>query len=127
RSNSGWWGWKPAAHALHYLWMSGRLLVSDRVHFQKRLDLAERVLPELATVEPAPWPEFLKWHTRLSLEAMGAATETDLRMYLSFPRVPVARRRQGLEALLASGEAVEVAVAGDPARWYALASQLPAI
>ncbi len=127
RGGTGWWGWKPAAHALHFLWMSGRLLVSDRVHFQKRLDLAERVLPELATVEPETWPEFLRWHTRLSLAAMGAATETDLRMYLSFPRVPVAKRRQGLTSMLASGEAVAVAVDGDSARWYALAADVPAI
>jgi len=30
--------------------MSGRLLVSERKNFQKRLDLAERVLPELSAM-----------------------------------------------------------------------------
>ncbi|MBI4064557.1 MAG: winged helix DNA-binding domain-containing protein [Elusimicrobia bacterium] len=29
----GWWDWKPAHHALHYLWLSGRLAVHARRHF----------------------------------------------------------------------------------------------
>jgi len=123
----GWWSWKPATHALHYLWMSGRLLVSERKNFQKRLDLAERVLPELSGMEPVPWPEFLRWHVRQSLRAMGAATEMDLRNYMSFPRVPVPKRRQALESLLKSGEVVELAVEGDKARWFALADDVPQI
>src|SRR5258706_11915169 len=100
RGGSGWWGWKPATHALHYLWMSGRLMVRERVHFQKRFDLAERIVPELPSLEPPSWPEFLRWHLRQSLRAMGAATETDLRMYLSFPRLPIARRPPALQPLL---------------------------
>src|SRR4029079_1232523 len=121
----GWWSWKPATHALHYLWMSGRLLVSERKNFQKRLDLAERVLPELSGMEPVPWPEVLRWHVRQSLRAMGAATARDRRNYMSFPRVPVPKRRQALESLLKSGEVVELAVEGDKARWVALADDLP--
>ena len=38
-SSGGWWNWKPAAHALDYLWMSGRTLVHSRSHFRKRFDL----------------------------------------------------------------------------------------
>ena len=38
-SAGGWWNWKPAAHALDYLWMSGRTLVHSRSHFRKRFDL----------------------------------------------------------------------------------------
>ncbi|HUK64082.1 MAG TPA: crosslink repair DNA glycosylase YcaQ family protein, partial [Dongiaceae bacterium] len=124
---SGWWGWKPATHALHYLWMSGRLLVRERVHFQKRFDLAERVFPELVSLEPRPWPEFLRWHVRQSLAAMGAATETDLRMYLSFPRLPVAQRRAALKEMLGTGEVVPVAVEGGDSSWFALAEDLPAL
>ena len=127
RGGSGWWGWKPATHALHYLFMSGRLLVGERTHFQKRFDLAERILPGIGDVEPPPWPEFLRWHVRQSLRSMGAATETDLRMYLSYPRLPVARRRAVLQALLRAGEVVPVAVEGDAQRWYALAEDLPAL
>ena len=39
-SAGGWWNWKPAAHALDYLWMSGRTLVHSRSHFRKRFDLS---------------------------------------------------------------------------------------
>jgi len=74
-----------------------------------------------------PWPEFLRWHVRQSLRAMGAATEMDLRNYMSFPRVPVPKRRQALESLLKSGEVVELAVEGDKARWFALADDVPQI
>ena len=123
--SAGWWGWKPAAHALHYLWMTGRVLVHERTHFQKRFDLAERILPEIASLEPQPWPEFMRWHIRQSLKGMGAATDADLRMYMTYPRQPVARRRAALKSLLRTGEVVPVAVAGDAQRWYALAEELP--
>jgi uncharacterized protein YcaQ len=123
----GWWSWKPATHALDYLWMSGRTLVQSRRHFQKRFDLAERVLPELGRVAPPDREEFRRWHLCRSLRAMGAATEADLRMYLSFPRIEAADRRRTLEALLAAGEIVEIAVEGDAARWYALAADVPAL
>jgi uncharacterized protein YcaQ len=124
---AGWWSWKPATHALDYLWMSGRTLVASRRHFQKRFDLAGRVLPAVARVTPLSSEEFRRWHLRRSLHAMGAATETDLRMYLSFPRLAVAERRRALEALLASGEIVEIAVRDDPTRWFALAADVAAL
>jgi len=123
----GWWSWKPATHALHHLWMTGRLLVDSRVHFQKRFDLAERVRPGLAAIEPLGTAEFARWHLRRSLHAMGAATETDLRMYLTFPRVPAGERAGVLRGMLASGEVVEVAVAERPGRWLALAEDLAAL
>jgi uncharacterized protein YcaQ len=126
-TQAGWWNWKPAAHALDYLWMSGRTLVDSRVHFQKRFDLAERVLPQAVGLDAPTREEFRRWHLRRSLHAMGAATETDLRMYLTFPRLEVAERRQALHGLLAVGEVVEVAVVGDRGRWYALAEDLPAL
>jgi uncharacterized protein len=127
RPAAGWWDWKPTTHALDYLWMSGRTLVQSRRHFHKRFDLAERVLPGLAEVEPPVAEDFRRWHLRRSLHAMGAATETDLRMYLSFPRIEVAARRRTLQGLLAAGEIVELTVDGDPGRWYALATDIPAL
>jgi uncharacterized protein YcaQ len=126
-SAGGWWNWKPAAHALDYLWMSGRTIVHSRPHFQKRYDLAERLVPEALTLEPMTLEAFRRWHLRQSLRAMGAATETDLRMYLTYPRTPVSDRRRALRAALESGEIVEVAVADERGRWLALAEDLPAL
>ena len=127
RGASGWWNWKPAAHALDYLWMTGRILVHSRTGFQKRYDLAERVLPTSATIAPLAAAEFRRWHLRKALGAMGAATETDLRLYLTFPRLGAAERRRVLERALVAGEVVELSVVGDRGRWYALATDLPAL
>ena len=128
---AGWWEWKPQTHALHYLWMSGQIAVHSRAHFQKRYDLAERVLPELFAAEPPEAEAFRRWHVRRSLRAMGAATESDLRMYLTFPGITIAERRRTLEAMVRDGEVVEVALddgRGSRAeRWLALSDDLPAL
>jgi uncharacterized protein YcaQ len=124
---SGWWNWKPATHALDFLWMSGRTTVHSRGHFQKRFDLLERTLPAAGGAACLDAAAFRRWHLERSLHAMGAATETDLRMYLTFPRTAAAERRAVLREMLGSGDVVEVAVAGDRARWYALARDLEAL
>ena len=128
---AGWWNWKPTTHALDYLWMSGRTLVHSREHFQKRFDLAERLMPEALACEPLTADDFHRWHLRQSLHAMGAATETDLRMYLTFPRVGAAERRRWLKRLIETGEVREIEVEQSAhmsrVRWYALAEDLPAL
>ncbi|TBR21477.1 winged helix-turn-helix domain-containing protein [bacterium] len=124
RRGGGWWNWDATQHALHYLWMAGRLGVAARVNFEKVYDLASRVLPE---VEPLPAAEFPGWHLRTSLKAMGAATEKDLRMYMTFPRQKAGERGQALKALLKDGEAVELRVEGAEEPWYALAADVPAL
>ncbi|NOT33300.1 MAG: winged helix-turn-helix domain-containing protein [Candidatus Eisenbacteria bacterium] len=130
---AGWWNWKPTTHALDYLWMTGTTLVHSRRHFHKRYHLAERVLPEIATVSPPDSEEFQRWRIRRSLLAMGAATETDLRLYLTFPRTPATVRRRALDSMRKSGEVVELRVrsaatrAAGATRWYALAADLPAL
>jgi len=122
--SAGWWDWKPAHHALHYLWMTGRLAVHSRRHFQKRYDLAERVLKP---VEPLPRAEFPRWHLRKTMRALGASAEADLPRYMTFPKLDAAERRRALEGMLISGEAVELSVEGLAGRWYALAEDLPAL
>jgi uncharacterized protein YcaQ len=126
-SAGGWWNWKPAAHALDFLWMSGRTLVHSRRHFQKRFDLTERMMPEALAREPLTLAGFRRWHLRQSLRAMGAASESDLRMYLTYPRTAASERRHALCAALGSGEIVEVEVRGARGLWLALAEDLPAL
>ncbi|MFN0180043.1 MAG: winged helix-turn-helix domain-containing protein [Gemmatimonadales bacterium] len=130
-ASGGWWNWKPTTRALDYLWMSGRTMVHSRRHFHKRYDLPDRVLPELATCEPPSLEEFGRWHVRRSLFAMGAATEADLRMYLSFPKPSHLDRRRALREMVASREVVEIPVEhrgpGKPPRWFILAADQPAI
>jgi uncharacterized protein len=123
----GWWRWRPVQHALHYLWMTGALTVHSRQHFHKRYDLLERAIPHAAGCEPVSTAEFQRWHLERSLHAMGAATDTDLAGYLTFPRFGPGGRRAPLRAMLQSGEVREVEVEGSSARWLVLARDLPAL
>jgi uncharacterized protein YcaQ len=126
-TGGGWWNWKPAAHALDYLWMSGRTLVHSRPRFQKRFDLAERLMPE-AVARGALTPEgFRRWHLRQSLHAMGAASRADLRLYLTYPRTSAPERERTLDAALAAGEVVEIEVEGETGRWLILDDDRPAL
>jgi hypothetical protein len=127
RSSSGWWNWRPAQHAIHYLWMTGVLTVHSRRHFQKRFDLMERVLAAGPGAEAVSSEQFLRWHVERSLHAMGAATELDLSRYLTYPRLPRAARRAALRAMVAEGLVSEIAVEGSTARWLALTRDLPAL
>jgi uncharacterized protein YcaQ len=124
---SGWWSWKPAQHALHYLWMTGALAVHSRPHFQKRYDLIERILPAWNGIEPASTEAFRAWHVERSLHAMGGATDTDLARYLTFPRMGPGVRRAAIRRLLDAGDVVEIEVKGARSRGLALARDLPAL
>ena len=123
----GWWDWKPVQHALHYLWMTGTLTVHSRRHFHKRYDLLERALPGRMSGEPVSGEAFARWHIERSLHAMGAATETDLRGYLTFPRWAPGVRKTALHAMLAEGEVMEIAIEGFSTTWLALTRDLPAL
>jgi hypothetical protein len=123
----GWWNWKPVQHALHHLWMTGALTVHSRQHFQKRFDLLERAVPQVAALPPVSSEEFQRWHIERSLHAMGAATETDLGRYLTFPRFGPGARRTAFAAMRQRGEIAEIEVEDTPGRWFALARDLPAL
>lgn len=127
RGSRGWWDWRPAQHAIHYLWMTGVLTVHSRRHFQKRFDLMERAVPAAPGIEAVSSERFIRWHLERSLHAMGAATELDLSRYLTYPRLPRAARRATLRAMVAEGVVSEIAVAGSSARWLALTRDLPAL
>ncbi|MBI5882308.1 MAG: YcaQ family DNA glycosylase [Elusimicrobia bacterium] len=130
KKSSGWWDWMPGHHALHFLWMTGKVAVHSRPHFRKRYDLATRVM-DLSAVEPLSALEFHQWHVRQSLHAMGAATAKDLASYLSFPRFSLKDRRKALAAMLEAGEVVRVEVGGLggvlAGEWFALREDMPAL
>lgn len=125
KRSAGWWNWKPAAHALEYLWMSGVITPHSRKHFHKRFDLIERVLPEAMQQEPLTKDAFWRWHLERSLHAMGTATETDLRMYMTFPRTPASERRRLLRTLVEQGVVTELGLEHHRGSWFALTRDLP--
>jgi uncharacterized protein len=51
------WSWKPAKQMLDALFASGDLVIADRVNFQRRYDLPERVLPRDVLEAPIPAEE----------------------------------------------------------------------
>jgi uncharacterized protein YcaQ len=126
-TGGGWWTWKPATHALDYLWKAGRIAVHSRRHFHKRYAVLDRVLPQAATTEPLPFGEARRQRLLRSLAAMGAATVEDLRMYWTWPRWPSTDQRAVLGALVRGGAVTERRVAGSRTPHVARTADLPAL
>jgi uncharacterized protein len=104
-----WWDWAPAKHVLEDLFDRGTLLVHDRVNFERRYDLAERVLPAgLDTSEPTP-AEAARELTVLAARHLGVGTAADLADYY---RLPNARVREAVAELVAAGLLQQVTVEG---------------
>ncbi len=121
----GWWSWKPATHALDYLWKAGRIGVHSRVHFHKRYASIARVLPTLADTPPLPLAQAMRERLLRSLTAMGAASFDDLRMYWTWPQWKAPAQRAALRALVAENAVREVRVEGQHVPWFARAEDLP--
>ncbi|HZT86229.1 MAG TPA: crosslink repair DNA glycosylase YcaQ family protein [Gaiellaceae bacterium] len=74
------WDWKPAKMVLEALWDRGVLAIAGRNGFQRRYDLAERVIPRLILDAPVPdEDETLRTLALLAVRARGALTEPAIR------------------------------------------------
>jgi uncharacterized protein len=74
------WNWKPAKMVLEALWDNGVLAVAGRQSFQRRYDLAERVIPHAMLEAPTPAEdETLRTLALLAVRARGALTEPAIR------------------------------------------------
>src|SRR5947208_5877222 len=74
------WNWKPAKGVLEALWDNGVLVVAKREAFQRRYDLAERVIPRAILDAPVPdEDETLRTLALLAVRARGALTEPAIR------------------------------------------------
>ncbi|WP_157421378.1 winged helix-turn-helix domain-containing protein [Actinoalloteichus hymeniacidonis] len=109
-AKGGWWNRSDTKNTCEYLFGIGALTTGTRRGFERRYDLPERVLPAavLATPEPEPADAARELIVR-SAEALGVATEPDLRDYYRLP--PKASQRAVAEAV-ESGALEEVAVRG---------------
>ncbi len=123
----GWWTWKPAMHALDYLWKSGRIAVHSREHFQKRYALMEQVLPQAAAIAPLPFAEVTRQRLLRSLAAMGAAALDDLRSYWTWPGIKMPLVRAALAELIEAGTVSEIQVEGQSRVWFARTEDLGAL
>jgi uncharacterized protein YcaQ len=74
------WNWKPAKIVLEALWDDGVLVVARREAFQRRYDLAERVIPRAVLDAPVPdEDDTLRALALLAVRARGALTEPAIR------------------------------------------------
>ncbi len=118
KSAGGWWGWSKGKLAVECLFDQGLITTSHRDGFERIYDVTERVLP--AEILALPTPDEDEAFERLMLmaaEALGIATEIDLRDYF---RLPVADARKALNALTADKKLLEVKVQGWPKPAYVL-------
>jgi len=80
RTSKDMWARTPAKAVLEALWDRGVLVVAGRESFQRRYDLAERVIPRAILDAPTPdEDETLRTLALLAVRARGALTEPAIR------------------------------------------------
>lgn len=110
KADGGWWGWSRGKLALETLFDQGLLTAATRRGFERLYELPERVIP--ADILNLPTPREADAISQLmarSAEALGIATEADLRDYF---RLPLAESRAALAALVEDGTLIPTAVEG---------------
>lgn len=110
KSEGGWWGWSKGKMTLETLFDQGLLTAATRQGFERIYDLPERVLSSDILNRPTPGePDGFRILIEKSAEALGIATEFDLRDYF---RLPVAEARQAVLDNVEAGVLIPVAVEG---------------
>ncbi len=114
----GMWNWKPAKRALEAQWDLGRLAIAGRQGFQRLYDLSERVIPAELLEAPVPGAEeYLRELTLRAVRARGALTEPAIREHWRL-KGGASLLRPHLDALVAGGELVRLAVSDGGAPLY---------
>ena len=80
RDGTDMWSRTPAKGVLEALWDKGVLVIAGRESFQRRYELAERVIPRATLEAPTPSEdETLRTLALLAVQARGALTEPAIR------------------------------------------------
>jgi uncharacterized protein YcaQ len=104
------WNWHEGKVALEYLFFTGQVGAARRINFERHYDLMERILPaEVITADTPTREDAERELIRISARALGVAAEPDLGDYFRLRR---ASSKARVAELVASGELLEVAVAG---------------
>src|ERR1035437_8397999 len=117
RDKSEWgWNWSAVKSALEHLFWSGQISSAGRtLQFERRYAALERVLPKTVAVQaisPSLRPsddDAFRQLMRIAAKAHGVGTEQCLRDYF---RLKPEQARPALEALVASGDLVQVSIDG---------------
>lgn len=105
-----WWDWSAEKTAMEWLFAAGQVTVAGRRGFERLYDLPERVIPA-AQLDHPDFDEAEAQRQLLlrSADALGVATERDLRDYF---RLDAFDARARMAELVEAGELQPVAVQG---------------
>jgi uncharacterized protein len=106
----GWWEWSDVKVVCEWLFDTGRLTTGTRRAFERLYDLPERVLPpEILAAPEVPEDDAVRALLERSAQALGVATEPDLRDYY---RLKPQRSRRAVAELVEAGRLEPVTVPG---------------
>jgi uncharacterized protein len=104
------WNWHEGKVALEHLFFTGQVAAARRINFERRYDLAERVIPAEIRERPTPdRAEAQRELVRVAARALGVAAEPDLGDYFRLPRGDSKAR---VAELVEAGELAPVEVEG---------------
>jgi uncharacterized protein YcaQ len=111
RGKSGWWEWGDTKRALEWLFWAGLVTTATRRgSFERVYDLTERVIPSAVLAVPTPTEADSKRAlVAKAAEALGIATETDLRDYF---RLKPDSARRAVAELVEDGVLLATSVEG---------------
>ena len=111
KGEGGWWGWSDAKHACEWLFWTGELTsVTRRGNFERVYGLSALHLAAVVIDTPTPDREAAqRGLLRIAANALGVATEMDLRDYF---RMGPAETRVAIATLVEAGEFEAVAIEG---------------
>ncbi|GAA3928660.1 winged helix-turn-helix domain-containing protein [Microbacterium soli] len=120
RERGPWWDWDAAKSALEHLWRCGEVAIAGRAGFERRYDLAERIIPRTVLSQSVSVPDAVRELVRRAARSHGVATIADLNDYYRL------RDRSAVRAAVAdlvdSGELTPVVVRG----WERSGRSIPA-
>jgi uncharacterized protein YcaQ len=111
KGKGGWWEWGDTKRALEWLFWAGLITTATRrASFERVYDLTERVIPARILALPTPdEAEAQRGLVARASEALGIATETELRDYFRLRPGPA---RRAVAALVEEGVLLPAAVEG---------------
>lgn len=132
--SDGWWDWKPAKNALELLWWMGRIVVVDRIGFERCYDVTERAIPSKYLDRTVDVEEVWRYYLQRAIDCLTIATIDDIRDYFGFHTYSLDKKQsekktlaEKVEILLEEDTIVNVEVLDESSPHYALRDNLSLI
>ena len=110
KGEGGWWGWSKGKMTMETLFDQGLVTTHRRDKFERIYDVPERVIPsEILNAATPSESETFRTLISLSAQALGIATEFDLRDYF---RLPIAETKAAIAECVENGDLIPVKVDG---------------